>query len=567
MNIVNVLGARNLSTHPVNVVSRAFVRNLLLKINLTVVACVLFIFLGLVLLGGSGVAIAATSGDDADFSCGGKLESEVWQLWDGSAKEYLRIQLNKRLIEWGDTYILYDIQTYMHNLVAMAGRCQRTDRLVELADMLGVTFASLEADPDGKTGLAWVCKGGAICNDKNRLINHEVMGTSVQFLGMIAGLANELAHLPKQDKHKFVEQTAITSIQHLLRWSSADADQKIVSRIQRTLRWGYVAPNQKVISRLWGDPDPVVQLEKLLEARPEDIKDGSSTLFFTDHHLWMIAIYADLAGLLRQQPELLAKAGLTNKQMQTMRRHLTMLLRLFASRITLMDGVGRSGKKVKLADIDRGFWRLYVDAKYAGYSGNEKPVTCISKAGEPPTKKVAIDASSLSPVSNIGWDVSHARRLVHAFDALLRNRDTMRVVFGIEPEILPTTETVNAFAQQMVVNVWNGDAELPLFSNYWSGVNGWFRVEYDNGTFNCVEGYPPFGLTDSFPTGGYATWSRYAPEVRPLGRRLYRLSQSNEAPHRLYIGRYYPRLGATASASSRMVTQLMFWPSLVESAH
>ena len=51
----------------------------------------------------------------------------------------------------------------------------------------------------------------------------------------------------------------------------------------------------------------------------------------------------------------------------------------------------------------------------------------------------------------------------------------------------------------------NGDATQPLFSNYWSGVNGWYRVAYDNGADQCREGYPPYGLTDSFPTGGYLT--------------------------------------------------------------
>ena len=36
-------------------------------------------------------------------------------------------------------------------------------------------------------------------------------------------------------------------------------------------------------------------------------------------------------------------------------------------------------------------------------------------------KKVLLDAATLSPVSNLGWDISHARRLVHAFDAIEQN--------------------------------------------------------------------------------------------------------------------------------------------------
>lgn len=107
------------------------------------------------------------------------------------------------------------------------------------------------------------------------------------------------------------------------------------------------------------------------------------------------------------------------------------------------------------------------------------------------------------------------------FDAIERNRQAMREVFGIEETVLPETATRPAFAQQLVVKVWNGDMERPLFTNYWSGAKGWYRVAYDNGTSQCREGTPPFGLTNSFPTGGYASWAPHAPEIRILGRRLY----------------------------------------------
>lgn len=486
----------------------------------------LFVFF---LLLADGAAWAAGNSADVAFVCGGKLESEVWQLWNGSAKEYLRTQqFTKRLKDQGDTYALYDVQTYTHNLVAMAQRCQRIDRLKEMADVFGAAFASLEVAPDGKIGLAWVCKGGLVCNDKNRLINREVMLTSVQFLALTASVANGLAQAPKQKQGKFVEQTAITS---LLRW---------------------------------GDADAVRQIDKQLAAQAQDVKGGSSALFFTDKPLWMIAIYADLAGILLNNPSLRTDAKLTEAQLQSMRVHLTMLLKLFAARITVMDGVGRDGREVKLADLDRGFWRLYADNKYAGYSGSEKPVNCIKQPDGTFKTKVSLDAGTLAPVENIGWDISHARRLVHAFDAIERNRKALQQVFGVSAADLPSAQTMRAFAQQLAVKVWNGDAGFPLFANYWSGVNGWYRVAYDNGTPRCMEGYPPFGLTDSFATGGYASWARYAPEIRPLGRRLYRLSVSKAEADRRFMDKYYPGLGVKASADNKMLTQLMFWPSLVE---
>ncbi|MFZ1831128.1 MAG: hypothetical protein WAW42_20690 [Candidatus Competibacteraceae bacterium] len=140
----------------------------------------------------------------------------------------------------------------------------------------------------------------------------------------------------------------------------------------------------------------------------------------------------------------------------------------------------------------------------------------------------------------------------------------MREVFGIDETVLPETATRPAFAQQLIVKVWNGDIERPLFTNYWSGANGWYRVAYDNGTPRCMEGTPPFGLSHSFPTGGYASWAPHAPEIRILGRRLYGLSRASDEASRNFMDQYYPRLGGKASSGRRMLNELMFWPSLVE---
>lgn len=493
---------------------------------------------GLVLWLAQATVWAVASAEDADFVCGGKLEAQVWQLWDGTARDYLQTQqLTKRLIEQGDVYALYDIQTFIHNLAAMARRCQRRDRLEQFADLLGSAYLKLESNPDSQASLAWICRGGAICNNTNRLLNHEVMLDSVQFLALTASVANGLvAFAPQRNPSPFVEQTVIASIQHLLRWGNMDA---------------------------------MRQLDKQLTARWQDVKDGSSALFFTDKPLWMISVYADLAGLLQRQPALRAKSSLTDHQLLMMQKHLSLLLRLFSARIIIMDDIGRNKQKVKTADLDRGFFRLYADNKYAGYTSNKKPVACVPQPDGPPRIQVMLDADTLAkikPVDNLGWDISHARRLVHAFDAIERNRQAMREVFGVEETTLPSPAIIEAFAQQLIVKVWNGDIQHPLFSNYWSGANGWYRVAYDNGTPRCMEGHPPFGLSDSFPTGGYASWARYVPEIRTLGRRLYELSRASDEASRNFMDQYYPGLGGKASTGRRMLNELMFWPSLVETS-
>jgi len=182
------------------------------------------------------------------------------------------------------------------------------------------------------------------------------------------------------------------------------------------------------------------------------------------------------------------------------------------------------------------------------------------------------DPATVHLVDDIGWDFSHARRLVHVFDSLERNRIAMQEVFRIGNEVQVPPTIIRAFAEQLVERIWNNDQVAPLFTNYWSGTNGWYRVGYDNGTDRCMEGYPPFGLSESFATGGYITWSRHLPVIRQLGRRLYRLSRrrlyrlsrSSEPEHQRFLGRYYNGLAANVAEHTGALTKIMFLPTLVE---
>ena len=207
---------------------------------------------------------------DANFACGGIVEAEVWEAWDGNFRDYLRqSQLEARLLKQGDVYALYDIQTYTHNMVSMASRCNRTNRLKEVARLIRIAYDALEPGNQSSPGRRWVCRGGSICNDKNRLLNQEVMLDSVQFLAFAARVANALAssgRKPDEEEKAFIRDTGQVLIEHLLRWGS---DSAISSMRQAT------------------------------GAKPEDVTNGSSKLFFTDKPLWMITMYAELAGIIQ----------------------------------------------------------------------------------------------------------------------------------------------------------------------------------------------------------------------------------------------------------------------------
>ncbi|MCY1217454.1 hypothetical protein D9M68_264070 [compost metagenome] len=481
------------------------------------------------LAGGMQTARAAPAEPTAQgVPCGSLLEAATWRLWDDRGHALARDQLIfDKLGKAGNTYALYDLQVYFQNLVAMAERCGREGRLRQIAMLVAASYSMLSEPPDGLPGRAWVCRGGPECRNSKWLLNSEVLLTSTQYLAFASTVARGLlADRGTQFSRNFVAMTADVAQEHLVRWSAPEVRDKLRQRIG---------------------------------ARPQDVQDGSSKFFMTDKDLWQIAIYADFAGMMAVLPNRMLPAG--DPRLVAMKQHLGLLLELFAARTTVQLVKGADGRETRVADIDAGYSRLYFDNRYASYRGREKPVECKSDPARPGRYTVIthIRPDDFAPVPDISWDFSHARRLVHVFEAIDRNRAALTRVFGIDAASLPARETLAAIARQVRVRVWNQDRRHPLFSNYLSGANGWYRVNYDNGTGYCNEGYPPFGLTDSFASGGYASWA----SLRDLGMRVYELSQSLQEQDRRYIDTYFPGLGAQAGSSRRMLAEIMFWPTLI----
>lgn len=483
-----------------------------------------------VLLGLPTLALAVPEPAPTAYACGQEVEQDVWRLWDQSAKSQIADQLvGERMTRQGDTYALYDIQTYLHNLVAMAGRCGRTDRLLEVARVLRPVFAELRAAPRGK-GEAWVCRGGPICNERNRSLGGEVQLASVQFLGLASSVAARLATTQGDEAADFRRTVAKTALAHLARWSSPEAFEQI---------------RKKSMTRAVTEaPDP--------------------GLAFEDKQLWMIAIYANLAHLAANDQRVAGMIRSSAPAPDRFALHLASLLQLFQSRLSIdppKDGAGAPS-----ADIDRGFWRANKDNRYAGYADAQKPVECIRRDRGRAESVVKVEADRAVPLDGSGWDLSHARRLVHALDAIDLGRDAMPSAFGISASALPRGDLREMFASQLVHKVWNNDPARPLFRNFWGGANGWYRVDYDNGTGRCNEGTPPYGLSMAFVTGGYSAWGARVPEVGQLGRRIRSLSQSDEPDAKGFVTQYYSDLLEPEGSLKGTMTRLMFWPSLVYNA-
>lgn len=469
------------------------------------------------------------------FTCGGSVEARTWQLWDKQGRDFFVQQLmGARLKNQGDTYALYDIQIQFHNLMQMAQRCGRVERLVQLADDLMPVYESLVPLNGDVANPAWICRGGRVCNARNRLVDTEVMLVSVQGLGLFTALADALAHTPDEAarSHPFVARTAQVAVAHLLRWGNAE----------ERARW-----------------------MRLAGASAQDVKDGSSALFFTDKPLWQIGIHAYLAGIAEVQPDVMRAVAAPGTPAHAELAHgMAALLRFFERRLSVqtVQSPRLGDGTVSVADLDAGYWRLYPDNRFAGYTGSQKPAVCQPQPEGGLRAQVLVDASSVSPVKNLGWDFSHARRLVQVLDALERNRHAVQAWYGLTPDKLPPPDLAKAFAGQLVSGIWNGDTQRPLFANYWGGANGWYRVAYDNGTGACYAGYPPFGLSASFATGGYATWGAHYPVIDEIARSIYMLADANDAEAVAFIRQHYSGLSAAAQ-NIRMVTQLTFWPTLV----
>jgi len=94
-----------------------------------------------------------------------------------------------------------------------------------------------------------------------------------------------------------------------------------------------------------------------------------------------------------------------------------------------------------------------------------------------------------------------------------------------------------------------------MFERYWI----LFSIE----TGDCREGIPPYGLTHSFPTGGYITWARYNPTIGSLGRRLYELANSTDEVDVKFLSGYYAGLKKDEKSQSAILTKFLFLPTLV----
>ena len=458
-----------------------------------------------------------------DFSKNGDIHKQVIHLWDTHYRDYFTSEIQRRLFEEGDVYVLYDVQIGgLQSFVEMTRRCKDTDQIAELVALLSPVLTTLEPLSDTDERIGWICKGGRICTAYRRL-GQEVRLCSAQFLGLLGALATNITENIPARRRTIAEKEFL-----------ANTFNAMTLQMNRWLTPGYFA-----------------SVEKRLPITQADIKDKNSHYYFSDQDLWFLTILSDLSALHRSgiQPadgdgkkafdELLQKATGIQQTFD-----------LFLARAFLAPS--SHGMR---ADLDQGFWKFHYDNRYAGYTGAQSPVSWKENSAKNVEMITAVPWDSTYLAENAGWDISHARRLVPALETFTRNLKHIRAVWGYDNPAFDPVALRQAFANQLLEKIWNGDLNRPLFSNFWSGDNGWYRVAYANQTGRQFVGYRPYGLSISIPSGGYPVWGAFDPTLHTLFTSLYELAQSDDPSAISFVEQHY--------TSAERIQSLSFLSDLV----
>ena len=173
---------------------------------------------------------------------------------------------------------------------------------------------------------------------------------------------------------------------------------------------------------------------------------------------------------------------------------------LIASRLVTTSLRDLGGNTVSGRDFDPGVFRdLVDDNQWAGYTGPTFPLS--------PTALLVPQISD----NRAGWDLSHARRLVPVLASFRRARP-------ITGSDFPDDTVMTGLANQLAYGTMVGTREWPQFSNYLSGLNGWYRVIYRG---RVGFGYGPSDIGNAaFLEGGYGLWGAWSKDVAALTSRM-----------------------------------------------
>ncbi|MBW7890760.1 MAG: hypothetical protein H3C48_07010 [Chitinophagaceae bacterium] len=480
------------------------------------------------------LAQPASSQESFNFSKGGNVHEQVIYSWNHYYRDYFNSEIQRRLFKDGDVYVLYDVQMGgLQSFVEMTRRCKDLKQINEVVDMLNPIFSSLQPISSQDSSTGWICTGGNICTAYN-YVGKEVPLCSSQFLGLLGAVATTIVEtIPEKQRtpaqRAFISQAFNTMAVQLNRWLS---------------------------------PGYFKAIQRRFFSTPADTRDGSTRFFFSDKDLWHLTILSDLAELHTSGVQPIAQDGRAAFQsLHKKKEGIRLIFDLFLARTTLTQSA--NGTR---ADLDRGFWKYFFDNRYAHYEGTQSPVVWKKNNNDEWQMITVVPWDSTYLSDDAGWDISHSRRLVPAFETFVRNRNNIKNIWGYDNPAFDPVALRQAYANQITEKIWNEDDEYPLFSNYWSGDNGWYRVAYANQTGRQFAGYPPYGMNKSMPLGGYPVWGAFHPVLKTIFRNIFSLSQSEDSTAKSFMSKYYPGVSARKNRNNAhgQIHNLSFLSDLVE---
>ncbi len=469
-----------------------------------------------------------------DYSRKGEIHKQVIDSWNTHYRDYYASEIKRRLFQENDVYLLYDIQNGgLQSFVEMTRRCRDTQQIGEIVDLLSPILTTLKPIPNTDNSTGWICSGGNICTSYG-LLGKEVPLCSLQFLGLAGALC-----------------TSIT--QNIPNKKQSVAEKEFLANTFNTM---------SIQLNRWFTPEYFKAVNNRLSMTPADIKDGTSRYFFSDRDLWHLTVLSDLSELYKSGIRPATEDGKKAfEDLQNKKEGIKNIFDLFLARSILTKSI-----KGARAEIDKGYWKNFYDNRYAKYTGSQSPVTWEkgSDGGWKMITHVKLDSSYIS--NDVAWDISHSRRLVPALETFVRNRKNIKAVWGYDNPAFDPIALRNAYANQIVEKIWNGDINYPLFSNFWSGDNGWYRVAYVHQTGRRFIGYPPYGLSSSMPLGGYPAWGNFHLTLKTIFRNIFELSHTNDSKTKSFISENYQGLLVNRSdkTSTKPIQNLSFLSDLIE---
>jgi len=335
---------------------------------------------------------------------------------------------------------------------------------------LGGSYISFDLDPPV---LLWVA-----LDKKTNTLMEDVLSSS-QWIGLFARAARLIAAVPNESRGaNMTALLAATShvvvLDHVWRWALPEGGN--TQGIFAVHAWGCGWPLYPSQMQFTHSNFNAVRLNRSFQVSEPDL-NVSYCNAVTDTDLWIISAAANV--LLASELDPVA-VSFDNETARELRDYMNAGVALVDSRIRADPVQGSTFL------FDPGSWDSTQDYYYANDTGLRFP----SGQHAPP------------PHGTATWDISHFQRWVCVGITLAEARmhGVINSRFSANSQLITPVPYVTALATQVATAFWNGDQRLPLFNNFQSGANGWYRVNYSSRPWF---GYGPSDVSDGGVSGGY----------------------------------------------------------------